>query len=390
MLDLMLWAFIALLPCQLEIVVDLRLAPSDLFLLLALLLGGPSLRFIRHAWSLWHFAIPAVILGGAFLAAVDRGELSRYIVVNKCLGIGVLVLFYMLVTTAAASWQQIRMMLRILVASVVVLNVAAMLAYLSGRVYGVHFPWLNSNPYRLCGMLVDANGYGGLLLIAFLCNEVVAAGGKPLLGSVFTKFASTTLLLGIVLTFSRSTWLALATVSAASLLVHPRVALRIAMYGVLALSIVPFLGSNALGYARDMASRPGQVTQRFDIIFDAFHYFSRQPFFGMGLGGFLDREDVIVHNTALWFLAEFGVIGLFVLTGFLFWFFWKGAVAYRLAPEQEKPVLMALLLGHLAVCALSLGIEAFYMRPWWLIFALIASAYSIVVQPNGGLPHARD
>ncbi len=380
-LDLTLWTFIALLPCQVEIVVDLRLAPSDFFLILAVILGAASLRLVTHAWSIWLFCVPAVIIGGAFLAAVERGQLSRYVIVNKCIGIAVLLVFYMLVTTVARSWPQIHTLLRIFVASVVIQNWAAMAAFLAGRVFGFYLPLLNGNPYRLCGMLVDANGYGGLLIVALVLNEVVASGPRPLFSRTFTNIATTTLLLGIVLTFSRSSWLSLATVWFASLLLRRRVALRIAAFACTALIIVPFLGSSALVYARAMASRPSQVLQRFDIIFEAFHYFSQQPFFGIGLGGFLDRENVIVHNTALWFLAEFGIFGFLVLMGFLLSIFWNGFVAYRLAPAAQQPILLALLLAHLAMCALSLGIEAFYMRPWWLIFALIGSAYSIVVQP---------
>ncbi len=35
----------------------------------------------------------------------------------------------------------------------------------------------------------------------------------------------------------------------------------------------------------------------------------------------------------MWFLADFGIIGLIVLLGFLSWFFVKGWMAYQLAPR---------------------------------------------------------
>ncbi|HTR37638.1 MAG TPA: O-antigen ligase family protein [Bryobacteraceae bacterium] len=384
-LDFLLCTYVVLLPWQIEIVVDFRVAPSDLFLFLALILGGISLRYVAPAWSIWQLSLPVLFGIGTLVSVAAEGELSRYVLVNKCVGLGVLFLFYMLVTTTTRSWLSIRRVLQVLVVSVTLENIASLAAFLAGRSYGLYVPWLNGNPYRLCGALVDANAYGGLLVLTLTINEVASSGEAPLMNRIFKNFASLTLLLGIVCTFSRSAWMALATIWIATWFFRRRVALRMAVAAVAAALATPLFGAGVLVYARDMASRPDQIAQRLDIITNAGAYISQHPFLGIGLGGYLEREGVIVHNTSLWFLTEFGVIGLFVLFGFLGWFLWKGMESYRRAPVSEKPLVLSLVLAHVGTFVLSMGIEAFYTRPWWLIFGLIASSYCITLREGAAV-----
>src|SRR5262249_54782487 len=135
-----------------------------------------------------------------------------------------------------------------------------------------------------------------------------------------------------------------------------------------------------------MARRPEQVQERFDLINLAFQMFQAHPFFGEGLGGFRLAAGEIAHNTAMWFLADFCLAGLAVLLAFFTWFFWKGWQAYRMAPGTERPLVLALLLAHTAMIGLAMGIEAFYQRHWWLVFALIASSYSLAIRPQPAAP----
>jgi putative inorganic carbon (hco3(-)) transporter len=379
-LDFLLWAYVALLAWQIEIVVDFRVAPSDFFLFLAVILGAAGLRYVAPAWSTWQLSLPVLFAAGTLVTVANRGELGRYVVVNKCVGLGVLFLFYALITTTMRSWGDIRGVLRVLVIAVTLQNVAALAAFLAGRTFGFYVPWLNSDPYRLCGTLIDANAYGGLLVLTLTINEVASSGEAPLMHRWFKNFASLTLLLGIVCTFSRSAWGALATVWVATWFCRRTVALRIAAAGLIAVLAKSLLGTEVLDYVREMASRPEQIAQRLDIISNAGIYISQHPFFGLGLGGYVEREGVIVHNTSLWFLTEFGIIGLFILFGFLGWFLLRGIQSYRRAPHSEKPLVLSLVLAHIATCTLSMGIEALYTRPWWLIFGLIAASYCITLQ----------
>ena len=88
-----------------------------------------------------------------------------------------------------------------------------------------------------------------------------------------------------------------------------------------------------------------------------------------------------MHNSALWFLADFGLVGLAVFCGFLGWFFVTAWNAYQMAPDEEKPLALALLLAHTAMAGLAVGIEAFYQRHWWLVLALIAASSRLVRCP---------
>src|SRR5262249_2104716 len=103
-------------------------------------------------------------------------------------------------------------------------------------------------------------------------------------------------------------------------------------------------------------------------------------FFGRGLGSFRIATGYVAHNSAMWFLADFGIVGFTALLAFLLWFFTRAWFAYRFAPERERPLALALLLAHTAMAGLAMGIEAFYQRHWWLIFALIASSYSLALR----------
>jgi O-antigen ligase len=127
-----------------------------------------------------------------------------------------------------------------------------------------------------------------------------------------------------------------------------------------------------------MASRPQQVEGRFELIRDALEQFRQHPLLGGGIGSFRLSEGEVAHNSAMWFLADFGVVGLAVFLGFVAWFFAKGWFAYRFAPERQQPLVLGVLAGHAAMLGLAMGIEAFYQRHWWLVFALIAASYALV------------
>jgi O-antigen ligase len=194
--------------------------------------------------------------------------------------------------------------------------------------------------------------------------------------------------MGILFTFSRSAWLALVLALLVAVLVRPMVASRVFLSGLIgAPCVLLLLGQRFVPIFEVMASRPKQVQGRFDLIHDALAAFTQHPLFGGGIGSFRLMEGEIAHNTAMWFLADFGIVGLSVLLGFMGWFFVKAWFAYRTAPEREQPVVLALLLAHTAMFGLAMGIEAFYQRHWWLVLGLIASSYSLVLR---SLAHPND
>jgi len=162
---------------------------------------------------------------------------------------------------------------------------------------------------------------------------------------------------------------------------RPRRVARLCLVTLLCVpGILLLLGRRFIPIFETMASRPKQVQGRFDLIHDALAAFARHPILGGGIGAFRLGEGSIAHNSAMWFLADFGIVGLAALVGFLAWFFVKGWLAYHSAPASERPLTLAALLAHTAMFGLAMGIEAFYQRHWWLALGMVASSYSLTLR----------
>lgn len=372
-------AYVILLPIQVETGVGLRFAPSDLVLLLFLLCYLWRIRIVKDAWSVWHFALLLTFAFGNFVSVWENESLSRYVLLSKDIGLLVLLATYLMIVGYAKDWVRFRRLLRLLVASVVWQNAFALAGFVWVKLSGVPIPWLNYESARVSGMLIDPNAYGGLLVLVFAVHTMAVLGKQPLLSGWRVPFATLSLTAGILLTFSRSAWIGLAMVVVVAAWIRPTFALRFLLTAGAAIgSILLVLGREYLTVIEAMATRGAQVTSRLDFIRISLERFQESPIFGVGLGTFHEQYGWIVHNTPLWFLTEFGLVGLAVFLGFVLWFFAKGAAARRHAKPEVKPLLFGLLLAHLAMLGLSMGIEALYQRHWWLVMGLLAAGASLV------------
>ena len=379
-LSVLLVGYVALLPYQFEMGNGMNFAPADCLMLLVLLLGAGQLKYLKPAWSVWHFGIAAVFAVGSLVAALRFGVLDRYELFNKDAGLLLPFLSYAAITSAITEWEDLRRILRVFTLSVVLENILAVGAFLLSYFFGVANPFTRYGGMRLSGMLIDPNAYGGLLVAAYVICEGASLGSAPLFKGPTLWVSRLTLLLGILFTFSRSAWLALILALVLLCLLQIRAAIRLVLAAVVcAPCLVLLMGNRFLPVFETMASRPKQVQGRFDLIHDAFQAFILHPFFGGGIGSFRLGEGEIAHNSAMWFLADFGIVGLAVFLGFIGWFVVKGWHAYRFAPASAQPLVLALLLAHTAMFGLAMGIEAFYQRHWWLVLGLIASSYSLTL-----------
>ena len=370
-------AYVVLLPFQIELATEFRLAPSDGVLLLAVLLTPHQLRFRPRAWTVWHFGLVLAFAYGCFLTALTTGGLSRYVLLNKSVGLLFLLLTYTLITSVSWDWARIRGLGRWFVLSVSVQNTVWLVLFLISFVTGAALPG-SYEGRRLCGMLIDPNAYGGLLVLALAISEGTSLGPRPLFGGSMLLFNRLTLSSGLLFTFSRTAWLSFVPVFLGLLVLRFRKAALTLVTVLVGLSVAGLLvGGRFLGWVQEMATRGEEARGRVELMQDALSEFVNHPFLGAGLGNFRAAEGTIVHNTPLWFLADLGAVGFLFFTGFALSFFAKGMAAYRLAPPEEKTLVTALLLGHAAMTTLSMGIEAFYQRHWWLGCALIASCYSV-------------
>ncbi len=377
---LLVTGYVALLPYQFEGGSGMNIAPADCFLLLVLLLAPGQLKYRKAAWSAWHFGILATFATGSLVAALRFGAIDRYELLNKDAGLLLSFLAYTAVTSCVRGWDDLRRILQVFALTVVAQNIFSVAGFLAGYFFGVANPFTRYGGLRLSGMLLDPNAYGGLLVAALVICEGSSLGPAPLFKGLTLWFFRATLAMGLLFTFSRSAWIALALALLLLCALHAKVAFRFLLAGIIgAPCLFLLMGSRFLPVFEEMASRPKQVQGRFDLIHAAFQAFTHHPFLGGGIGSFRMGEGEIAHNSAMWFLADFGVFGLLALLGFVGWFFMKGWFAYRYAPVREQSLVLSILLAHTAMFGLAMGIEAFYQRHWWLVMGLIGSSFSLVI-----------
>ncbi len=377
--------YVALLPYLFNVGDRMNFAPADIFLAVAMLTAVSQMRFRPLAWSQCHLGIAFLFVMGSMVAVSRYGDLDRYELLNKDAGLLLPFLSYLLITSVVANWNDLRWVLRIFTLSVVAQNIVALVAFLAAYYWGIATLFTRYEGLRLSGMLLDPNAYGGMLVAALVLCEVGSCGEDPLFKGPTLWVSRSTLTLGILFTFSRSAWVGLGFAISALVLVRPGRAIRLFCSVLITASFVlVVLGPRFLPIFFEMAERPKQVRQRFDLIHEALDSFAQRPFLGGGLGSFRLAAGEIAHNSALWFLADFGLIGLIVFTVFIMWFVKRAWLAYRLAPDNNRPLALALLVAHVGMIGVAMGIEAFYQRHWWMILALIASCYVLTQEPAGG------
>ena len=379
--------YVALLPYLFEAGYRLNFAPADCFLVLILVLAAAHLKLRRSAWTIWHVGILLTFALGSLVAAVSFGELARYELLNKDAGLLLPFLSYAAITSVVTDWDDLRHILRVFTVSVVAENLLAIGGFLAAYFFHVATPFTRYEGLRLSGMLLDPNAYGGLLVVALVICEGASWGQTPLFQRPMLWFSRITLDLGILFTFSRSAWLGLGVAFLLFFAIKPVVAVRPLVAAIAASPFVVFLmGRRFLPVFEEMASRPKQVQERFDLIHQALQAFVRHPLLGGGLGSFRLAVGEVAHNSVMWFLADFGILGVAAFLGFLGWFLTTAWLAYRFAPQREQPLVLALFLAHAAMIGVAMGIEAFYQRYWWLVLGLIALGLFSQLRPMGHRP----
>lgn len=353
----------------------LQLAPSDFLLAGAILMLAPQLRFRKRVWTFWHFAFPATFA----ISILAGGALSRYSLANKMVGMLVLLAAYTVITTFVTKWSEVRRIMRAFVVSVFVVNTITSVA----KVLGVTLPYTKCHSpscVRLTGYFPDANLYGSLLVVAI----ALLLGTMGTDAQLFSRLRTTIVVFvslgsGLFLTLSRSSWIGMALVLGALVVLRPGHATRIVLFGGAVVgSLLTFVLAERSDFLLSVANRRFSIDSRLDIIDDALNAFGENPFFGIGLGNFAERHNVIVHNTVLWLAAELGMVGLVLLAG-LMWFVTRQLwFLYRSTTGPRQAMVTALALAHLAMLGFSIGVEALYQRHWWLALSLISVLYAMV------------
>jgi hypothetical protein len=156
---------------------NVNFAPSDAMLVLAILAGLGRLRLAAPAWSTAHVGMLGIFFVSGFLSVSGRGELYSYVLL-KAGGLVILFAFYIMITSAATDWDQIRMLLRTLILTVSAHCVFAMGMFLAGQ----YHPWLNYSNERVSGFLIDPNAFGGLVTLTLVIHGATLLSERPVVG----------------------------------------------------------------------------------------------------------------------------------------------------------------------------------------------------------------
>lgn len=382
-LSFLLAAYIFLLPVQIP-VGQSRLGLSDPFIILYAILNVGRLRIRSRRWSVFHWALLFVFLTGTLVTALREAHLSFYAAINKDAGLLLLFLTYAAITSAAESWKKIRAMLRIYVIACALHAAFASGLFLILKVTGHNYiPWLNYANTRVSGMLVDPNAFGGLIAVALVIHAATFFGGSPLIRGIRGYATLMTLTLAIVLTLSRSAWLGCGVSLLLISAFRPRILLGFASAAALAsILFVALIGPQRTDGILALADRPATAYQRLEQIQEALPMFASNPFVGSGLASFKEAHGWIIHDTTVWMLTEFGVLGFLVYAGLVLWYFYVAFVAHSRGSPPQRAVILGLVCAHVCMLGVSLGIEAFYQRHWWFVMALLASSYALITEDN--------
>ncbi|WP_340003647.1 O-antigen ligase family protein [Paenibacillus sp. FSL K6-0276] len=377
--------YIICLPAQIDFGGAFRIALSDLFLMLGLFAAGLHLKLDPRQFSSWHWGMLFIFVLASFVSIWRNGFITQYALLQKDFGFILLLLTYIMLIQAVDSWDRLYKMLRAFLISVLIFNGVALFDFFSG----VKVPFMVQDG-RLSGMLIDPNAYGGLLVTAFAIHIMTSGDGVKLLRGWVSTLATITLAGGIMMTFSRSSWIGLFLVLLTLLLTNPSRLLKIGMgFSVAFVALLLYKGTAYLDVLGNMSSRPSQIQSRLDIIGKAVDWIAQSPLLGIGLGSYNYELRIIIHNTPIWFMTEFGLLGLIVYGGFMIWFFIVGIRSYRTAEPIHRPIIMALLLSHAAMIGLSMGIEALFQRYWWFMMAMNAACIRLTNTGRKGVMRYR-
>lgn len=376
---LLLVGYLMAMPIQIEWGDYRQIAPADAFIAAYLVVRLPRLRHVPRAWTTWHLALLPLLGLGCLVAIVRTGDITSYALLQKGVGLVALLVTGACFIDFMRDWDRVRWILRVFVAAVLIHATAALTAQVLVYLGGPTLPLLNE-PWpgeRISGLVLDANAFGGLVALALVLHHFTAGTPSALLTRRWAWMGYIVLPATLLLTFSRSSWLGMGVGLLTIAVVRPRIGGRTLLIGLAPVAVLAPLLLTQIPESGDLVTRPSEIMSRLVIGAEALREYVESPIFGVGLGVYVAQNGIVVHNTALWFLSDLGVLGLAVFLGLVATVTARLLYGLRSAPSDVRPLLLALLCGHAVMCGVSLGIEAFYQRHWWLVFAAAGVCYSL-------------
>lgn len=376
---LLLVAYLLTMPIQIDIGGNRQLAPADAFILGYLLVRLPRMRHVPRAWTTWQLALVPLFGLGLMVALVRTGEITSYALLQKGVGLVALLVTFACFVDFMRSWDRVRFVLGALLAAVLLHATVALGAQLLVLAGGPVLPLINQ-PWpgeRISGLVLDANSFGGLVGLGLMLHHFTARTPAALLRGWWAAAAYVILPATLLLTFSRSSWIGLSAGLLAAAVVAPRIGGRTLLGALTAgVALVPVVLTQVPN-ALDLVTRPSEIASRVLIGEEAITEFVASPLFGIGLGVYIEHYKIVVHNTALWFLSDLGVVGLAVFVGLVVSVIARLLIARRDVPAGLRALPLALLCAHSVMLGVSVGIEAFYQRHWWVVMAAAGAVFAL-------------
>lgn len=364
--------YVALLPFPVTIDLGddslISTGPSDIVLVVLVLFGASRLRIPEKGWSRWHAAVAIIPLISGLGVALSGMTLTVAVVAAKILGLFGLFVLYLIVVNTIQTWEDIRLLASRFVTSVIWVNLVATVVF----ILRIQVLGLNVEPARLSALNPDPNAYGGMLVVALALAVPTLKSAQPLVKGRMTQIGLLVLPLSIFLTNSRTAWIALGVAIVIIASAMPKAWFHFAMIATVVIVGLALLAPSEI--ASDQLALAGRgSSSRFEIFDQAWEAFWSSPIFGIGIGQFAIQHGYIVHSTPLWWLGEFGLLGLTAISCFILTFIRWGWRVYRVQLEPNRGLALGVTTAYLTMLVFSLGIEALYQRWWWLLMGLIGS-----------------
>ena len=242
--------------------------------------------------------------------------------------------------------------------------------------------FVNGESYgRFIGFAGNPNIYGFILCVMLLLCAITLKGSVPNRRSVSVIIFC--LAFGIIMTASKSAWLAVVVTLLFVHLLKPKVLfsfLKPLVFGI-AFSIAflyvwgffetsPYIANIELSQLDLTGSTKNSASHRGQMYLDAYTLWLTQPIQGTGLGSFLFTEQLndkhyVIHSTPLWLLTETGIVGLLLFCCFAILLsvsFWK-----ELKTNQNMSWSLLGLSVIIFFVVFSIPTEVLYQRIMWCV-----------------------
>lgn len=345
--------------------------------------GLPSwrLRSLPH----WMMALTAVLALALAWGRLQMGEWFAWAVINKAAGWIVVLAYLAAGGLIAADPTRRAVFLRWAILAGAGVSALSLVVFVGrGVLPGPLAYILIDSAQRLNGLVANPNAFG--LLSATLLLLHLAGWRDGGLGLDRLRMAvAVVLLIAVALSGSRSVWLGI-IIGMGVLAMAGHLPLRplVLAGGIGAAGVAVVIGAilvrdpDTLLYVLDSPAMRLQdigTSQRFAALGQAFAMWWDNPLLGGGLGRFYhDRiaEGVdnpqTIHNTALWLMAETGLLGFAAVAGF------SVAVSRRLWRDRRDWLAAAGLAVVGLFAAASLTTEILFQRPLWLALGIALAA----------------